>query len=422
MPHAFPDRAALEAFQLERLRALLAALPENPFYAPAVRALGEVASLADFIARAPCTHKQQLVADQRAHPPYGSNLTYPLERYVRVHQTSSTTGEPLRWLDTAEDWSWMCASWEEVWRHAGLGAHDRLLCSFSFGPFLGFWVGWEAAQRVGALCIPGGALDSRTRLQVMLRNRVTALCCTPTYALRLAEVARGEGLAPADFALRILVVAGEPGGSAPQTRRRLREAFPGARVFDHHGMTEVGPVSWQTQDDPNALLVNEAHYLAEVLDPRTGATLAPDSEELGELVLTTLGRAGAPLLRYRTSDLVRPAGFATGAQPYLRLAGGLLGRADHMVVVRGVNLFPSAVDELVRSVPGVAEYRVRVDRRGALTELGLELEAAPEHDPAALCAAVADTFRVTYSLRVPVAPAREPLPRFELKARRWVEV
>ena len=364
---SFADRAALQAFQLERLNMLLTELRSNPFWAPRIEAAGLTGGardLEEFRARMPLLDKSELAADQDSAPPYGTNLTYPVADYVRCHQTSSTTGAPLRWLDTARDWDFMVERWVEVFEAAHLSPDDRFFFAFSFGPFIGFWLGFEAAQRLGCLAIPGGAMDSRQRLIVMAANEVTALGCTPTYALRLGEVARDEGLAVPS--LRTIVVGGEPGASLPAVRARLADLWPGVTLHDHHGMTEVGACTFQTADEPDVLHVMETGFLAEVIDP--------DEDGIGELVLTTLQRTGRPVLRYRTRDLVRAGGFDPAPRPYLRLEGGIRARADQMVVVRGVNIYPTAIDELVRRVEGVAEYRVEVDRSAALTELRLVIE------------------------------------------------
>lgn len=421
---SFTDRAELEAYQLERLNTVLTDLTANPFWAPRIAGAGLQAgasSLAEYRERMPLLTKQELAADQASAPPYGTNLTFALERYVRSHQTSSTTGAPLRWLDTAEDWAFMVERWVEVFRAADMTSADRLFCAFSFGPFIGFWLAFEAAQQLGCLSIPGGAMDSRQRLQVMVAGQVTVLLCTPTYALRLGEVAQEEGVALPS--LRTIVVGGEPGASLPAVRARLAELWPGATLLDHHGMTEVGACTLQTPAEPGVLHVMETGFLAEVIDPESGAPLPPGSDGLGELVLTTLARTGRPVLRYRTRDLVRPGGFGPAPRPYLRLEGGLRARADQMVVVRGVNVYPTAVDELVRSVEGVAEYRVEVDRSAPMAELRLIVEPAPGQDGAELCATLERVFREAWSLRVPVsAAAQGELPRFELKALRWVEL
>jgi phenylacetate-CoA ligase len=182
-------------------------------------------------------------------------------------------------------------------------------------------------------------------------------------------------------------------------------------------MTEVGPVSFEDPAIPCSLRVIESSYLAEVIDPQTLQPVADGA--VGELVLTTLGRTGSPLLRYRTGDLVKPRVADDGT--FLLLEGGILGRADDMIVVRGVNVYPSAVDEIVRGLAGIAEYRVRVLNAAALAELVVEIEPQPGHDGKALAATLERRFSAALALRVPVqAVAAGALPRFEMKARRWV--
>ena len=305
---------------MEQLRSLVTELfPANAFYTRKLEDVGitfDVASLEDFSARFPFTTKAELVADQRAHPPYGTNLTYPLASYTRFHQTSGTTGTPLRWLDTPESWDCILEYWAEVFRAAGVKAGDRVCFAFSFGPFLGFWMAFESAERLGCLCIPTGGMGSTARLKVILDNAATVLCCTPTYALRLGEVAAETGVDLKRSAVRRIIVAGEPGGSIPATRARIEQLWPGARVFDHHGMTEVGPVTYECPAQPGVLHVIEAGYIAEIVEPTSGKPVAPG--QVGELVLTTLGRVASPLLRYRTGDLVkrgvRSAEFARAAR------------------------------------------------------------------------------------------------------------
>ena len=432
---SFPTRAEIEAGQLEQLRSLLAELfPANKFYSRKLDDAGitfDVASLADFSARFPVTTKEELLADQRASPPFGTNLTYPLERYTRFHQTSGTTGGPLRWLDTPESWNGLLESWTEVLRAAGVGHADRLYFAFSFGPFIGFWLAFESAGRLGCLCVPGGGLSSAARLRAILDNGITVLCCTPTYAMRLAEVAREENIELRACRVRTIIVAGEPGGSIPAVRARLAELWPGARVFDHHGMTEVGPVTYECPARPGVLHVIESAYFAEVVEPSSGRSLA--SGETGELVLTTLGRVSSPLLRYRTGDLVKLQSPIANSQGNINpqacicgrhevaLVGGILGRTDDMIVVRGVNVYPSAVEEIVRGCAGVAEYRAQVNLKNSLTHLSLLVEPRTDCvDPSTLVRTLEKAFETAFSLRVPIslAPAGS-LPRWEMKAQRW---
>jgi phenylacetate-CoA ligase len=422
------SRAELERLQRTQLRDLLRRLlPANRFYREKLGGRVEVAGCDtwdDYRRQVTFTTKPEIVADQAAYPPFGTNLTFPIECYTRFHQTSGTTGRPLRWLDTPESWEAMVECWKDVFEAAAVDRGDRVLFAFTFGPFIGFWMAFEAATRLGCLCLPGGGLTSSARLRMILENHVTVVCCTPTYAARLAEVAAEEGIPLADAQVRLLVVAGEPGGSITGVRARLEKAWGGARVFDHHGMTEVGPVTYECPAQPGRLHVMETTFLAEIVDPETGEPVLDGQR--GELVLTTLKRTGSPLLRYRTGDMVcarpRTAGLCACGRAELALEGGILGRVDDMVIVRGVNVFPGAVDDIVRRLPDVAEYQVRIETVHHLDELKMLVEPAPGcADVPGLLARLQKELQDAFALRVPVM-AVEPgsLPRYEMKAQRWV--
>jgi len=424
----FPDRTEIEDLQLRKVRSLLGAVvPANKFY---TRKLTPVAveqaatSLREFTTRIPFTTRHELVKDRLEHPPYGTGLTYPVEKYVRCHQTSGTTTVPIRWLDTRESWDHLIGNWEEIFAAARVTQQDRFFFAFSFGPFLGFWSALDAVLRSGYFCFAGGSLTSLARLQAILDNRISVLCCTPTYAQHLGEVARDKGISLSESPLRLIIVAGESGGSIAATRKRIENSWPRARVFDHHGMTEVGPVSYQCPAHAGLLHVLERAYLAEVINPNTGAEVSPG--QAGELVLTTLDRLGSPLLRYRTGDLVRArvrSRCACGRWD-LALDGGILGRTDDMVVVRGVNVYPSLIEELVRSFPAVAEYRAQLDGRQAMLELSLEVEPEATYEyPAKLQNELERSLQTALHLRVPVRLLPPgSLPRFEMKAQRWTRL
>src|SRR5262245_12188804 len=227
---AFLPRADLERVQSEQLNALLdAILPANPFYAKKFAQVGlarqDVRTLDD-LRRVPFTTKDELALDQENHPPYGTNLTYPLARYTRLHQTSGTHGVPLRWLDTPASWQRLKKCWLQIFAAVKLEPGvDRLCFPFSFGPFLGFWSAFDAADEVACLKLATGGMSSLARIRFILENRATHLYCTPTYALHLARVAREHGFAMGPdapgYAVRALLVAGEPGGSIPATRARI---------------------------------------------------------------------------------------------------------------------------------------------------------------------------------------------------------
>jgi phenylacetate-CoA ligase len=412
-----PD--AVRARQWARLQALArAVLPANRFIADKWRAAGithpeDLRDWSDF-ARLPFTLKSELMADQAADPPFGRNLSLPLDRYVRVHQTSGTTGTPLRWLDTEESWAWWLRCWGFVLRGAGLGPGDRIFFPFSFGLFVGFWAGFEGARALGALAIPGGGQDTAQRLATLESLGVTAVCCTPSYALHLALAARERGVDLARLGIRATVHAGEPGAGIPTVRARIEEGW-GARAYDHAGMTEMGAYGYECAAQ-DGLHVNESEFITEVVDPATGAP-AP----AGELVLTNLGRTGSPVLRYRTGDRVRVASSPCPCgRTFLRLAGGILGRVDDMLIVRGVNIFPGALEGIVRRFPAVDEFMIEVYRRHEMDEVRLLVEVA---DGAGrdLPGRVQEAVRIELGIRVEAVPVpARSLPRWELKARRLV--
>jgi phenylacetate-CoA ligase len=420
-------REDLTAYQWQRfVRVLPGIAAGNPFYRAKWRAAGfdDPRDLADWAAfrRLPLTTKSELSRDQELHPPFGSDLTFALDRYVRVHQTSGTTGRPLRWLDTADSWDWWQRCWMFVYRAAGVGPGDRIFFAFSFGPFIGFWAAWDAARRIGALAVPGGGLDSTLRLRLLAEMQTTVLVCTPSYALRLAEVARATGIDAARLPVRVTIHAGEPGASIPSTRRRIEAAW-GAACIDHTGLTEVGATGFTCP--AGEVHLNDSEFIAEVLDPATG-TPAPGGE--GELVLTNLGREGSPVVRYRTGDRVRLIEERCECgRTFARLAGGILGRADDMLIVRGVNVFPSVIEEVVRQFDCVDEFRIEVHRRAEMLDLRVVVEIDGERHGAervtSTLAELRQRLGAACGLRIDAeAAAAGTLPRWELKARRVVRV
>jgi phenylacetate-CoA ligase len=407
------DRAALEALQLEKLNHLLSAvLADNAFYqrklAGCPQQLTSIAELSAF----PITTKEEL-QPAAADEPFAANLTWRPDQYVRFHHTSGTRGQPLVVLDSAADWQWWIDAWQFVLDSAQVTPSDRALLAFSFGPFIGFWSAFDALVARGALAIPGGGLGSHARLELCRSAGVTTLLCTPTYALRLAEVAEQHGINLAELPVEKIIVAGEPGGSIPATRGRIESAW-NARVIDHAGATEVGP--WGFADaDGRGLYINEAYFIAEFVSLETGE--AAKAGEPSHLVLTTLGRSGAPVIRYRTGDVVRPKWPAGGTNGFVLLEGGILGRADDMLIVRGMNIYPTAIEQIVHSFPEVVEYRMIARRRGTLDELVIEVEDHLQ-EPARIAAEL--RVKLGLEIEVRVVPALS-LPRFEGKGRRFFD-
>ncbi len=415
------DSAALAEHQLGRLNRLLKAiLPQNRFYAeklskisaPRLQAAdGPLRSL-DELHELPFTFKEELLTSRQGGE-LAANLTFPINQYTRFHQTSGTRGRPLVVLDTQADWSWWIDCWQFVLDAAELEAGDRVLMAFSFGPFVGFWSAFDAACARGCLVVPGGGMGTLARLELLRTSKATAIFCTPSYALHMAEVAADNQIDVGEMEVRQLILAGEPGGSVPAIRARIETTWK-ACVLDHSGATEVGPWGYGNLHG-QGLYVNENDFVAEFLSVETGKTAAEG--ELAELVLTNLGRAGSPIIRYRTGDLVRPTWRHPGPNRFVFLEGGVLSRADDMMVIRGVNIFPSSIEHILRSFPEVIEYRMTARTIGAMDQLLVEVEDRLNEPDR-----VATELNLRLGLKVEVqAVPLGSLPRVEGKGKRFID-
>ena len=415
-------RKALETLQIEKLCSMLEQIyGRNRFYTDKFNAAGihpDSIQTLDDLKRLPLTSKSELVQAQSDALPFGSNTTFKESAYSRFHQTSGTTGTPLRVLDTPESWDWWGRCWGYVLAGAGLTENDRLFVPFSFGPFIGFWAAVEGSQNINAMMIPGGGRDSLQRLHLMKELGATAMCCTPTYALRLAEVAQESSFDLSEIPLRTLIHAGEPGANVPATKVRIESVW-NAKCYDHAGASEIGAHSFECEVQPNGTHVTESEFIVEVLNPET---LEPvPAGEQGELIITNLGRIGYPVIRYRSGDLVvLNQQKCTCGRSYARFEGGVLGRADDMVVVRGINVFPSAVENLVRQCESVEEFRITVTTEREMGNLAIELELSKNANPESARKTVDQEIQNELSLRpeITLVPSGS-LPRFEMKAKRF---
>ena len=316
-------------------------------------------------------------------------------------------------LDTPEDWAWWLETWQFVLDSADLIADDRVVMAFSFGPFIGFWSAFDAAVARGSLVAPSGGMNTIGRLELIRGIGATVIFCTPSYALHMAEVAKQNQIEVGDLNVRAIVVAGEPGGSIPAIRDQI-ESFWNARVIDHSGASEIGP--WGYADPQGrGIYVNESEYVAEFLSIETG--LPADEGELSELVLTCLGRPGSPAIRYRTGDLVRPTWNDDQPCRFVLLDGGVLGRTDDMMIIRGMNIFPSSIERILRSFPEIVEYRMTAFKDGSMDQLQVEIEDHLEQPER-----VKSELQVRLGLRVGVVCVPiGTLPRFEAKGKRFVD-
>ena len=419
-------RSELESYQLAKLNKLLATvLPSNRYYQSLFSCKHlEVDSLTEW-ARLPTSQK----SDWLGNDPSGvaTHHTFEPREYRRYHRTSGTRGKPMVILDTADDWQWWIATWQYVLDACGIQANDRIMMAFSFGPFIGFWSAHDACLKRGCMVIPCGGMSTAARIDLIQTAQPTVLFSTPSYAMHMADDAKHRGIDLFDSSIRQVFVAGEPGGSVPAIRSKIESSF-GAKVMDHAGATEVGPWGFGSADG-QAIHVIESEFIAEFLptDPLAGTRHNPNSSafesDLLELVLTSLGRVGAPVLRYRTGDLVKrqylPGGNETN---FVRLECGVLGRTDDMIVVRGVNVFPSSIDAIVRTFPAINEYRLTVSKIESMDELLLEFESDQEATSVfkeTICGSLSERLSIQLNLRFDVVQvAKGVLPRTEGKAKR----
>ncbi len=422
-PNETRDRGQIEAHQRSALGRMFAEVfSHNAFYRRKYREAGwsGIPPLDDW-ERFPFTSKAELSQDAMENRPYGSNLTYPLARYLRLHQTSGTTGTPLVILDTWESWEGWKTSWGYIYRAAGVVPGDRIFVASSFGLFVAFWPAYEYGPSLGCLMLAGGGQTSVQRLKTIFDHQATVLLCTPSYALYLPEVARQEGLDLVRSPIRITIHAGEPGASIPSTKQRIEEAW-GARCFDHIGGSEVGAYGFECHVQPGAVHVNELTHVCEVINPQTLEPVPPG--DMGELVITNVNRWAFPVIRYRTGDLVQfsPTSVCACGRSLRMLEGGILARADDMMTIRGVNVYPAAIESAVRVFKEIAEFEGHVSRRHGMDQIELKVELWPEYDTqtAQICVKLQEELRQRLGLRIDIAsvpPAS--LPRYELKAKRF---
>ncbi len=418
------SRAEMTRLQTRRLRAQVAhAAAASPFYKRKFREAGVRAGTVrtlDDLRALPFTTKDELKENQAARPPWGDLLAVPVADVLRVHMTSATTGRPLAFLDTAEDWYGFYHSYARSLHAFGVRRSDMVMAAFSYGPWIGYWSGFYAAQDLGCLVFPVGGLTTDQRIDALLTYPITVLGCTPSYALFLAEAAARKGIDLArQTRVRITWHTGEPGASIPATKARIEAAF-GAKAYDLPGLTEIA--AWGFECDARAGLthVHEDYCYPEVLDA-DDRPVRPG--EQGELVFTSLYRRAMPLIRYRTRDLVQLASRRCPCgRTLVAFEGGVLGRLDDMKKVRGIIVYPRRIEELVRPHAGVDEFQVVLRRHEGLDDILVRVDPAPALSLAereGLRAALADALRTGLGIRVTVETV-EPgsLPRWDHKARR----
>jgi phenylacetate-CoA ligase len=425
------DRERLDALRLEKLRRQCEwAAARSPWYRRKFAAEGfEPASLRSLedLRRLPPLTREEWMNSQFEHPPYGEIPTIGGEGAIRVHTTSGTTGKgPLRALDSRKDWAWIAEMWAYAIWGCGARPADTAYVAFGYGSFIGFWGLHYALEKVGVLNVPGGAQTTEARVRQIIDFGATVVASTPTYALRLAQEADTLGLDLRGSKVKRLILSGEPAGSIPQTKALIEEQW-NAQAFDTAGMTEIGTIMvFECSHQPGGTHIIEDHVIEEVIDPAT--TEPVDYGERGERVVTSFGRGAIPLIRYRTGDLVCkvPASRCSCGRGFDIYEGGILGRVDDMKIIRGTNVYPRAIEAIVREFAEVDEFQTVITREGVRDEITLRVEMRPEWPQDGWTALSDDLHRRLshahegLNFRIELADAGE-LPRFELKAKRTVD-
>ncbi len=422
-------RRQLEALQLAKLRQQVAwAASRSPWYRRTLAGFDHesLRSVAD-VTRLPMLTRDEWMNSQFEHPPYGELPVIGAPGAIRVHTTSGTTGQgPLRALDSRKDWAWIAEMWAYAIWGAGIRPGDTAYIAFGYGSFIGFWGLHYSMEKVGVLNVPGGAQTTEARVRQIIDFDATVVASTPTYALRLAQEAQALGIDLPSSAVKKMILSGEPAGSIPQTKALIEELW-GAKAYDTAGMTEIGTIMvFECEHQPGGTHIIEDHVLEEVIDPET---LEPVGYgDSGERVVTSFGRGSIPLLRYRTGDLVCrvPHDRCTCGRGYDIYDGGILGRVDDMKIIRGTNVYPRAIEAIVREFPEIDEFQTVITREGLRDEITLRVEPKPEY-PQERWEALADALQRRLALaheglnfRIERASLNE-LPRFELKAQRTVD-
>jgi phenylacetate-CoA ligase len=379
------------------------------------------------IRRVPLAEKEHYRQAQAKEPwPYGESLCVPLPEVTEFHQTSGTTGQPVYQPDTWEDWEWCTECWAYILWAMGFRREDRVFIPFVYNVFIAYWQGHYASEKIGCEVIPGGGMGTEERLLKMKELRPTAFMATPTYALNMAAVCRDKlGIDPRSLGIKKIVCAGEPGASIPATKRRLEEAW-GAKVYDHAGGTELGPWGFECVAQPGGLHVNEGFFLAEILDLETGEPIE-EPGKLGKLVLTSFDRKAQPCVRYDTKDLIMWGEPCECGRTFRVAKGGVHGRIDHIVKVKGVLFSPVSVEEVVRATPELGdEYELVVSRRGEVDDILLRAELKPGLSAESVTELVERLGRELWHktnlhIRVELCPFGT-LPRYEGKAKRFKDL
>ena len=428
--HETMPREELEALQLRKLQRLVEwTEAQVPYQSKRLHDAGVTADSIkslDDLRRIPFMTREEWMQGQIDNPPFGPILAAPQETAIRYHMTSGTTGRtPIRVLDSMKDWEWIAEMWCYGFWGFGIRPEDIVFFAFSYGTFVGFWGAHYACEKIGCLVLPGGNMTTEGRVKQIMDMGATVVCSTPTYALRMAQEAQALGIDLARGPVKRLILSGEPAGSIPATKQLIEEQW-GAKAGDTAGMTELGTIMiFECEQQPGGTHIIEDHFIEEVIDPVTAEPV--DYGARGERVVTSFGRGFIPVLRYRTRDLVVkvPGDNCRCGRTFDIYDGGIRGRVDDMKLVRGTNVYPRAVEAIVRERREIDEFQIHLYTAGGIRD---EIEVLVEVPDKSV-----DTDSLTQELGRALAEAHEglrfrvrvaeddSLPRFELKAKRLVD-
>jgi phenylacetate-CoA ligase len=420
-------REQLQALQLAKLQRMTHwAYAQSPFHKARFDAVSfhpdQLKTLGD-LRRIPFMTRDEWMATQAEQPLFGALPTTSQDNAIRYHLTSGTSGSvPIRVLDSMKDWEWIAEMWSYGFWGFGVRPEDVVYFAFGYGSFIGFWGAHYCCEKLGSLVIPGGAQTTEARVKQIVEMGVTTVCSTPTYALRLWQEAQEMGIDLTKSAVNKVILSGEPSGSIPAVKRQLEEAW-GAKCGDTAGMTELGTIMiFECSHQPGGTHIIEDHFIEEVVNPETGEPVPYG--ELGERVVTSFGRGFIPVLRYRTKDMVLKVPYSTcdcGRTGDI-YQGGIRGRWDDMKLIRGTNVYPRAVEALIREHDAIDEFQIYIWRNDIRDEITIKIEMKPgrEDEWPALSEVLAHELSSAHEGLRFIIELMPPgtLPRFELKARR----
>lgn len=422
-------REKLKQLQFKKFKRILTwAYTNSKFH----RALYDTAGLTpddirsfDDIKKVPKVEKSMMRDIQKKDPyPYGDALCVPLEEVSAFRQTSGTTGQPVYQPDTLQDWDWWAECWAFILWSQGYRARDRVFLPFGYNIFVAFWAAHYGSEKLGCEVVPGGILDTQARILKIQELTATAMMATPTYVLNMADVAKNKmGIDPRELSISKITCAGEPGAGIPSTKKRMEDAW-GAKVYDHSGATEIGAWSYECEDQPHGMHVNEAMFLVEIEDIETGEIIEEPGRR-GKMIITALDRMAQPCVRFDSKDVIEwgPEPCTCG-RTFRLIKGGVLGRSDDITKVKGVLLSPAAIEEVVRSIDGLGdEFEIIVDKQGDVDRIKLKVELLPEVTKLSVENILIDQLRLKTNLRYQIEYYDYgSLPRYEVKAKRFKDL